>query len=85
MRTRLREPDVNEFVSTVLRAEELGSPLGEVLLAMADQMRLRRSQWAEKLAGEAQAKITAPGMVIMVASMLVVIGPFILQVFHFWS
>ena len=85
MRTRLGEPDVNEFVSTVLRAEELGSPLGEVLLTMADQMRLRRSQWAEKLAGEAQAKITAPGMVIMVASMLVVIGPFILQVFHFWS
>jgi len=84
MGKRLNEPDVTEFVSTVLRAEELGSPLGEVLLSMADQMRLRRSQWAEKLAGEAQAKITAPGMVVMVASMLVVVGPFVLQVLRDW-
>lgn len=84
LRDRLQDPDVGEFVAAVVRAEELGSPLGRTLLTMADQMRLRRSQWAEKVAGEAQAKITAPGMVIMVASMLVVLGPFLLQVARDW-
>ncbi len=41
-------------------------------------MRIKRSQRGEKAAAEAQVKIVFPGMVTMIAGLLVVIAPIVL-------
>jgi hypothetical protein len=41
-------------------------------------MRLKRSQWAEKAAAHAQVKIVFPGVLVMVACLLVVMAPIML-------
>jgi tight adherence protein C len=79
MRDRLNQDDVNEMVFSILKAEELGTPLGKIFLTLADQMRLKRFQWAEKKAGEAETQISYPGMLLMMACMIVAVGPFVLR------
>ena len=44
----------------------------------AEQMRLKRSQRGEKAAAECEVKIIFPGMVLMIACLLVIITPIIL-------
>jgi tight adherence protein C len=78
LQQRLGDDDVSEIVFAVNKGEELGTPLAQILRTQAEQMRLKRSQWAEKAAGIAQVNIVFPGMVIMVACLLIVVAPFIL-------
>lgn len=59
--------------------EELGTPLADIFSNLADQMRLRKSQWAEAVAGKAQIKIHGPQLIIMVACMLTILAPFIFE------
>lgn len=80
LRERLHDEDINELAFAVQKAEELGAPLSGVFLSLADQMRIKQSQWAEKAAGQAQANITFPGLVIMVACLLIVVAPFVIEV-----
>lgn len=75
---RLCDEDLNEIVFSVKNADELGTPLSKTFLTLAEQMRLKRSQIAEKLVGQAQTMMTFPVMVIMVACLLVTVAPFIL-------
>ena len=78
-RSRMDDESVREFVTAILNGEEFGTPLSRILRSQADQMRLKRSQWAEKAAGEAQVKIVFPGMIIMVACLLIIATPFIVK------
>ena len=55
--------DVHELtsvVSSLIQADELGASLGPVLRIQAEQLRVRRSQRAEKLASEAPVKMLFP-------------------------
>lgn len=79
LRDRLDEDSVREFVTAILNGEEFGTPLSRILRTQADQMRLKRSQWAEKAAGEAQVKIVFPGIMIMIACLLIIVTPFIVK------
>lgn len=79
MRDRLQDDNVREFITAILNGEEFGTPLSRILRIQADQMRLKRSQWAEKAAGEAQVKIVFPGMLIMIACLLIIVTPFIIK------
>lgn len=79
---RVKVDDVSEIVFAINKGEELGTPLGQILKNQAVQLRLKRSQWLEKAAGEAQVKIVFPGMLVMVASLLVIVTPFILNVLN---
>jgi tight adherence protein C len=79
LQERLQDPDVKEMVFAVQKAEELGTPLSRVFFSMAEQMRLKRSQWLEKAAGKAQTMITFPGLLIMVACLLLVTAPFVID------
>jgi tight adherence protein C len=79
LRNRFHDDDVNEIVFAVQKAEELGTPLSQVLLQMSDQLRLKRSQWIERDAGKAKANITFPGFVVMLACLLVIMAPFVLN------
>jgi tight adherence protein C len=78
LQQRLADDDVNELVFAINKGEELGTPLSAILREQADQMRLKRSQRGEKAAAEAQVNIVFPGMVVMIACLLVVIAPIVL-------
>jgi pilus assembly protein TadC len=75
---RLRDQDVTDMVAAINKGEELGTPLSSIMRTQADQMRLKRSQWGEKAAAEAQVRMTFPSMVVMLACMLLILGPFLL-------
>ena len=78
LQDRLQDEDVNELVFAINKGEELGTPLSAILRDQAEQMRLKRSQRGEKAAGEAEVNIVFPGMVLMIACLLVVIAPIVL-------
>jgi len=76
---RMRDEDISDIVFAINKAEELGTPIADALSEMADQMRLKKIQWGEKASAEAQVKMSFPGLLIMLACLLVIIAPFILQ------
>jgi tight adherence protein C len=78
LQERLHDDDINELVFAINKGEELGTPLSAILRDQAEQMRLKRSQRGEKAAAEAEVKIVFPGMVLMIACLLVVIAPIVL-------
>ena len=75
------EEDVAEFVFAIVKGQELGTPLAQILRNQADQMRLKRSQRAEKAAADAQVKMTGPGFAIMLVCMAIITAPFAM---NFW-
>ncbi len=77
--TRLRDEDADEFVFAVVQGEELGSPLATILRNQADQMRQKRSQWAEKASEEAQVMLVFPAVLIMIGCLVIVAAPFVLN------
>lgn len=75
---RVPDDDVAELVFMVNKGNEFGTPMAQTFRLQAEQMRLKRSQWAEKAAGTAQVNIVLPGMVIMIACLVIIGAPFIL-------
>ena len=78
LRERIPSEEIEEFVFAVTKGEELGTPLSEILLEQSEQMRVKRSLWGEKAAAEAEVQIVFPGMLVMVACLIVVLGPIML-------
>lgn len=60
MAERVQTPEINSLVSALIQAERVGSSLGPVLRAQADQRRSERFLKAEKLAMEAPVKLLGP-------------------------
>ncbi len=79
-RDRLSDDDISEVVFAIVKGEELGTPLSKILREQANQMRLKRSQWGEKAASEAEVQMVFPGMITMVACLLVIMAPILLPV-----
>jgi len=71
---------VMDFVGAVVQAEEKGNPLGEVLRIQAQMLRMRRSVMAEEAAAKAAVKLIGPLMLIFLALMLVLMGPFAINI-----
>jgi tight adherence protein C len=82
MAERVADDDVSELVFAVVQGQELGTPLAAIFRNQADQMRQKRSLWAERAAAEAQVTIVFPAMVIMLACLIIVAAPFILVALH---
>ena len=76
---RVGSEEVRSFALTITQGEEMGTPLGALLRIYADGMRLKRSQRAEKMAGEAAVKILGPSMLMMIAVVLLVLGPILIK------
>lgn len=74
-------PAVRSFVDEMVQARELGQPVADTLEALADRTRERRIQEAVETAGKAKVKILVPGMLILLATMLLLFAPFIVK---FW-
>lgn len=76
---RIGSEEIKSFALAIIQGEEMGTPLGVLLRIYADGMRLKRTQRAEKIAGEAAVKILGPTMTIMVAIVLLVLGPVLIK------
>lgn len=76
---RVEEADVFEMIFAINTAEERGTRLKETLSDLAEQMRHRRIQWLEQAAEEAKVHITWPGLLVMVACLLIVAAPLLLS------
>lgn len=81
LRSRLIDDDVTALVGAILQSEQLGSPLAETLRTQADVLRLKRSQRAETIAGEAGVNMLLPAVLVMAATVLIILGPFVLNIF----
>lgn len=79
MAERVRSDDLTPVVDAINTGEELGTPVGKILRIQAEGIRAARSQRAEKLAAEASSKILFPTLLIMVAVLLMMMGPVIIK------
>jgi tight adherence protein C len=79
VQARLADKDISDLIFAIVKGEEMGTPLASTLRTAADQMRLLKSQTAEKEAGQAQVTILFPGLLVMLACILIIVAPFLLQ------
>jgi tight adherence protein C len=79
---RLIDDDARELMAAIIEGETLGTPLAETMRTQAEQMRLKRSQWAEKAAEESKVQLVFPAMIIMAACLVIVVAPFILSALY---
>lgn len=72
---------VQTIVASVRQAEELGTPLATVLRDQAQLLRMQRSVRAENLAASASIKILVPCLLLVMAVIMIVFGPWIVRIF----
>ena len=83
MRDRLADDEITSIIGSILQGENLGTPLARIFRTQADVLRIKRTQRAEVVAGEAGVNMLLPGMLIMVATVLIILGPFLLNYLKF--
>lgn len=79
LRARLSDDDVTSVVGSIIQGEELGTPLARVFRTQADVLRIKRSQRAEAVAGEAGVKMLLPGILVMASTAMIILGPFVMN------
>ncbi|MBL7218616.1 MAG: type II secretion system F family protein [Phycisphaerae bacterium] len=70
---------LRSIVASVIQAEDLGTPLADVLHSQASLLRLQRSVRAENLAAVASVRIMVPGALILFSVILTVFGPAVVR------
>jgi|GEM_PF-1966311 len=75
MSNRIRLEDLSSLVIAINRGEKTGAPMIRTLETQAEIFRFRRLQRAERLAVEAPVKMMFPNIIIMLAVLLLVLGP----------
>jgi len=79
MRDRLDDDDVTGIIGSIIQGEQLGTPIAKIFRTQADVLRLKRSQRAEMIAGEAAVKMLLPGILVMASTVLIILGPFLIN------
>jgi len=79
MRDRLNDDEIGSILGSILQSEKLGTPLASIFRTQADVLQVKRTQRAESIAGEAGVNMLLPGMLVMVATVLIILGPFLLN------
>ena len=79
LKERVPSDYISGLVSSVVQAEQMGTPLTNILRIQAAAIRLKRSQRAEKLAGEAPVKLIMPLLFIVGAVLLTLFGALIIR------
>jgi tight adherence protein C len=73
---RVGLPSMSSFISTLIQADRMGTSLGKVLRAQSAQMRMDRTQRAEKLAAEAPVKMLGPLIICIFPTVFMILfGP----------
>jgi tight adherence protein C len=77
---RLKIPDVNSFVRTIIQAERMGTSIEEALKNISEDVRLERFQRGERQAIKASLKILFPLLfLILPVIMIIVAGPILIN------
>lgn len=74
MAQRIDQPSVQNLVSAIIQAENMGMNLGPILRGQAEQRRVERFLRAEKLALEAPVKMLFPLVAFIFPCTFIVIG-----------
>jgi tight adherence protein C len=75
--------EIENFVATIVQADQLGVSIAKVLRTQAEQMRIFRRQRAEEQARQATIKLLFPLVFMIFPSMLaVLLGPAIPQIYE---
>ena len=82
MQSRLDDDEISGIISSILQGEELGSPLAQVFRIQSDVLRIKRTQRGEQMAAEAGVSMLLPTVLIMLSTVLIILGPFVLQVMN---
>lgn len=77
--------EVGSLVAMLVQTERFGTNLADTLRVHADSLRTQRMQRAEEQAGKAPLKMMFPTLLIFAATMLVTLGPGMLQLIGFFS
>ena len=85
MRDRLADDEITSIIGTIIQGEHLGTPLARIFRSQADVLRVKRSQRAESIAGEAGVNMLMPAVLVMAATVLIILGPFLLNFMKIWS
>ena len=81
MSDRLGIPEMTSFVAAIIQTEQLGVSLAKVLRIQADQMRMKRRQFAEEEAHKAPIKMIIPMALLIFPSILIIIlTPAVIQI-----
>ncbi len=70
---------LRSIVASIIQAEELGTPLTDVLKSQASLLRTHRSVRAERLAALASVRILIPSVLILMSVVLTVFAPVIIR------
>jgi tight adherence protein C len=70
---------VQEFVNSVVQAEEKGNPLADVLQIQAGMSRMRRSVRAEQQAAKAGVQMIGPLALLLLCIIALILGPMFLK------
>lgn len=79
MAERIPLDSLRSVVGAINQAEALGTPLSTILKNQSNMVRLGRSVKAEEASANASMRILIPGMLILVAVVIVVFAPIILS------
>lgn len=83
MSDRIDLAEMTSFVAAVIQSEQLGVSMAKVLRIQADQMRMRRRQYAEELAHQAPVKMLLPMIGFIFPSIFIVLlTPAIITIMH---
>ncbi|MHC4415645.1 MAG: type II secretion system F family protein [Planctomycetota bacterium] len=75
-------PAVRTFADDLNQAEELGRPVADTLERLSDRSRQRRVQEATEMAGKAKVLVLVPGMLVFLATLLLLFAPFAVRYFY---
>ena len=77
---RVRFPPLSQFVSNLIQADKMGTSLGKILRIQSTQLRIQRTQRAEKLANEAPVKMLFPLIFCIFPTVFMILfGPIVYQ------
>ncbi|HLT28833.1 MAG TPA: type II secretion system F family protein [Myxococcaceae bacterium] len=83
MVVRVDLPALTSFVNALIQADRMGTSLGKVLRIQSTQLRIDRTQRAEKLAGEAPVKMLGPLVLCIFPTVFMILFGPILYAFKF--
>ena len=73
---------LTSFVNALIQADKMGTSLGKILRILSTQMRIERTQRAEKLANEAPVKLLLPLIGCIFPTIFIILfGPIAYQIF----
>ncbi len=77
---RVNSPEVISFSRTLIQADRMGTPIGEVLKMQAEEIRIRRFQKGEEMGLKAPIKLLFPLLFFILPVVLIIVaGPILIQ------